>query len=278
MVERRGRVKKTVVDTVIINACFLLLLGISSLFSTPEALHTVLRYAAYVLPLVLFVILVRRSEEKRHFARLLPRASDFGLVAPVVAPAVAGVMLLAFLTSLLFSLVGKGGGVLIEEPLFEAILVRAFIPAVLEELIFRYVPLTLIAPHSKKSALVISALLFALAHCTLLQIPYAFFAGAVYMWVALMTDSILPSVLLHLLNNVVAIVWQKYIFGGEYMVPVLVLIGLLALASLFLILYLLPNYKKRSAFLFDKGDRVELPLPVLYYTGALGAVAILAVF
>ena len=270
--------KKTVTQTVIINACFLLLLGISSLFASIPILHTALGYLAYAIPLVIFVFFVRSSEEERHFARLLPRAGDWGLVVPVAAPAVAGVMLLAFLTSFLFSLIGKGGGVEIDEPMLEALFTRALLPAVLEELLFRYVPLTLIAPHSKKSALVISSLLFALAHCTLLQIPYAFFAGMIYMWVALMTDSILPSILLHLTNNVIAVVWEKCIFGTDYMLATLAVIGALALLSLAVIFILLPKYKRRSAFLSDKSDRTELPVSVLYYTAALGTAAILAVF
>lgn len=270
--------KKTVTETVIINACFLLLLGISSMLSSYEMLHTVATYLAYAIPLVIFVIFVRRSDEIKRFARLLPRASDWRLVAPVAVPALAGVMLLSFLTSFLFALVGKESAVDISEPVFEALLFKALLPAVLEELLFRYVPLTLIAPHSKKSALMISSILFALAHCNLFQVPYAFFAGLVYMWIALMTDSILPSILLHLFNNTIAIVWQKYIFGTAYVIPTLAVIALFALASLFLMLYLLPKYKARSEFLKDKGDSVVLPLPVLYYIGALGAAAILAVF
>ena len=270
--------KKTVTQTVIINACFLLLLGISSFVTSPKILHTAFGYLAYVIPLVIFVIFVRRSEEERHFARLLPRAIDWGLVAPVLAPAILGVMLLAFLTSFLFSLIGKGGGVEISEPITEALFTRALLPAVLEELLFRYVPLTLIAPHSKKSALIISSILFALAHCTLLQIPYAFFAGIVYMWVALMTDSILPSIILHLINNVIAVVWEKYIFGTDYVFTTLAVIGAAALISLVVIFVLLPKYKRRSAFLFDRSDRTELPVSVLYYTAALGTAAILAVF
>jgi membrane protease YdiL (CAAX protease family) len=95
---------------------------------------------------------------------------------------------------------------------FTTLLFRnALIPAFLEELLFRYLPILLFAPHGKWRAVVLSSVLFALAHASVYQMPYALIAGVIFITADLIFDSIIPSLAFHLLNNAVSVIWMFYI-------------------------------------------------------------------
>ena len=91
--------------------------------------------------------------------------------------------------------------VVLEGGFFEAALRYALLTAVLEELIFRYLPMRLLAHRSPRAALLLSSLFFSLVHCDLFQMPYALFAGAVFMILDLAANSVIPSLVIHFLNN-----------------------------------------------------------------------------
>lgn len=274
------RVKKTVAITVGINALFLLFSGLSGVSRVYgyEMLSSALYYLGFALPLVLFVILARRYALESGLPRIIPDREGALLTLPLIAPALLGVMALSFLTNLLLSLIGKSTVTELSGDLFLLILLHALLPAVLEELIFRYVPLTLVAPYSKKSALVLSALFFALAHVNLFKLPYALFAGVVYMWADVMTGSVLPSMALHFVNNVVAILWQTNMAEGGFAVWALLIIAAVAAVSLAVAFALRKRYVRRSDFLFNKTDKVDIPNSALLYVGAVGIIMILSIF
>ena len=274
------RVKKTVAITVGINALFLLFSGLSGVSRVYgyEILSRALYYLGFAIPLVLFIILARRYALESGLPRIIPDREGALLTLPLIAPALLGVMALSFLTNLLLSLIGKSTVTELSGDLFLLILLHALLPAVLEELIFRYVPLTLVAPYSKKSALVLSALFFALAHVNLFKLPYALFAGVVYMWADVMTGSVLPSMALHFVNNVVAILWQTNIAEGGFAVWALLIIAAVAAVSLAVAFALRKRYVRRSDFLFNKTDKVDIPNSALLYVGAVGIITILSIF
>lgn len=91
----------------------------------------------------------------------------------------------------------------------------SIIPAITEEFIFRGV---LLGEYStmrtkKSTAIICSSLLFAMMHFNLAQLPVYFFGGVVLAAVALITDSILCSMIVHLLNNLYGLLFEQEMFS-----------------------------------------------------------------
>lgn len=81
----------------------------------------------------------------------------------------------------------------------------AVLPALVEEMIFRGYILGTLRQHGDGVAIVLSAVLFALFHGNVLQIPFAFILGLVLAYLTVQTDSIWPAVLLHFSNNLMSV-------------------------------------------------------------------------
>lgn len=77
----------------------------------------------------------------------------------------------------------------------------AIVPALTEEFTFRGVILNYLRKYGDGFAVLVSSILFGLVHGNLVQIPFAFIVGLVCGYITIKTGTILPSVLLHLLNN-----------------------------------------------------------------------------
>lgn len=272
--------KKSVDITVALYGTFILFLCASGLTAgvADLPLSEIFYYVAFAVPVTLFAVTVARSKGEIKLPRLLPDGEGGALSLLVAAPALFGVMGISFLTSLLLGALGKSGTTEITGGLLPALVEHALFPAVLEELLFRYIPLTLIAPHSRKSALLLSALFFALSHCNLFELPYALFAGFVYMWCDMMAGSVLPSVLFHLLNNAVAVVWQAYIYPAGYGALAFAVIGALAALSLAACVLFRGRLIRRSAFLADKSDRAGIPTSAAAYIAATAIISIYSIF
>lgn len=73
-----------------------------------------------------------------------------------------------------------------------------------EELVFRGAILRVLLPKGQLMAIVLSSLLFALAHGNMAQMPHAFLSGLLLGWMYARTGSILPGFVVHLVNNTVA--------------------------------------------------------------------------
>ena len=79
------------------------------------------------------------------------------------------------------------------------------VPGFCEEFLFRGAVLENLLPFGRTNAILISALLFALAHQTPSQVFYAFAAGIVLGLVYERTRSILPVTLMHIFNNLASV-------------------------------------------------------------------------
>ena len=209
---------------VVVDLVFVLLLSLSG--ATLGILSEIIYFAAFILP-AFFAYLGARGESKTSPLELKElivfnkRKLLFAL--PLVFPAVLLIALVSLGTSLLLSSFGFASPTVEDAPLVLMLLEHAFIPAIMEELLFRLVPLLLLRKISGKSCIFYSSLFFALIHCNLFQIPYAFVAGAIFMILDLAFDSVIPSLILHFFNNALSVVSIKY-FTGEYGVLVYMLI------------------------------------------------------
>ena len=82
--------------------------------------------------------------------------------------------------------------------------ITAVTPAFAEEFLFRGVILGKLRPYGDGFALIISSVLFALMHCNIGQIPFAFIGGTIFGFVTIKTNSMLPAMIIHGLNNLIS--------------------------------------------------------------------------
>ena len=84
--------------------------------------------------------------------------------APLIMPTVGVTVVLSYVTSLLiYLLTGVTSNVDLGDSLFIAILDHALMPALLEEILFRYLPMRFLSNESQRSTVIASAFFFALS-------------------------------------------------------------------------------------------------------------------
>lgn len=81
----------------------------------------------------------------------------------------------------------------------------AIAPALMEEFAFRGICLGAFRKFGDGFAIIMSSILFALLHCNLVQIPFALVVGLTLGYITVKTNSIIPSMIIHFLNNLYAI-------------------------------------------------------------------------
>lgn len=220
--------KQKVTLVVFADLIFILLLSVAGVFS--GALGSAVYYSAFVIPLVTALAVDKKSNSPSPYrlsAGIKPR--DLGLFVPLVPLTVGTVFLVSLLTTLALSVFGLSDSVTLEGNVFVLIIIHALLPALCEEMLFRYVPIKLLAAHSRVGAVVLSALFFSLVHTNLFQIPYAFLAGVIFATVDIAFGSILPSVILHFVNNLCSVYWILYAENTEFAVVYVAVMGALCL-------------------------------------------------
>ena len=132
-------------------------------------------------------------------------------------------------------------------------------PALLEEGAFRCLPMALFGKEQRCTAIFVSSLSFALIHCNLLQIPYAFAAGVIFMTVNLIFDSVLPSLLLHTANNLISVI---ILYFGAPVATVLAC-GAISAVSLVFVFLMRKDYAIEVKSLFVRKGKIELSYSLL---------------
>lgn len=95
--------------------------------------------------------------------------------------------------------------------LFVVILAGALTPAVCEELFFRGMMISKSnAIIGKWKTLVITSLLFAVIHFQLISLPMLFIIGFYLGLIVIISNSIYPAIIVHLINNSFAFIWMNY--------------------------------------------------------------------
>lgn len=84
----------------------------------------------------------------------------------------------------------------------------AILPPIAEEISFRGVVFGLLRPYGKTLAVVGSALAFGVMHGNLQQIPFAFLGGLFFGYLVAETGSIVPTIVLHFLNNSLSVLQE----------------------------------------------------------------------
>lgn len=85
------------------------------------------------------------------------------------------------------------------------IISTAIVPAFAEEFAFRGILMGTLRKFGDSFAIITSAIVFGAMHGNIAQIPFAFILGLVLAYVDCKTNSILPSIIIHFLNNFYAV-------------------------------------------------------------------------
>ena len=148
----------------------------------------------------------------------------------------------------------------------------AIIPALVEEILFRGTVCRSLTVYGKGTAVVISALLFALMHTNIEQMLYTFVAGLFFGLLYVETKSVLAPILLHFVNNSISvvgeilyqncspIVYETYVSITDILT---LLVGLLSLIGF--LWYVKKNkitFKKEIEMKPDENGNKVLPLSV----------------
>ena len=82
----------------------------------------------------------------------------------------------------------------------------AVVPALIEETVIRGIVLQPLRKYGDKYAIIASALLFAVMHGNMVQIPYTVIGGLLLGFLAVTTGSLWPSIILHFINNLYSVI------------------------------------------------------------------------
>jgi membrane protease YdiL (CAAX protease family) len=100
---------------------------------------------------------------------------------------------------------------LANEYIIISVILVGIIPAFVEEMFFRGIILSGFKEnYSHKKAIIISSLLFGIIHLNPWQFVAAFIIGLISALICLQTKSILPSIYMHLFNNMLSVLVIKY--------------------------------------------------------------------
>lgn len=239
----------------ILDVAFVVFLVLSGSFN--GFLSTLFYIFAFIFPMAVGFYKTREENSDSDFLGIHGVKTSL----PFIAPTIGSVMLISFLTSLLIGLLaGKENTVDIGDSLFLAIITHALTPAILEEALFRFIPMRAMKGERWPVIILYSALFFSLIHHSFFSMPYAFFAGLVFMLIDLVADSVWPSVIIHFLNNTLSVL---LIFYSDVTALPWIVISVILVLSAVSIFYILENKSKYEEILEKTADikDVKLSLP-----------------
>lgn len=101
---------------------------------------------------------------------------------------------------------------------FVTVFASCMLPAFCEEFLHRGMILNTYSKYGVTFAIVISSVLFGLLHMNIFQCFYAFIVGLFFAYICVYTKSIIPSMIMHFMNNFLSTLWDfSYVnnwFGG----------------------------------------------------------------
>ncbi|MGN1432930.1 MAG: lysostaphin resistance A-like protein [Ruminococcus sp.] len=128
------------------------------------------------------------------------------------------------------------------------IISTAIVPAFAEEFAFRGILMGTLRKFGDSFAIITSAIVFGAMHGNIAQIPFAFILGLVFAYVDCKTNSILPSIIIHFLNNFYAvmldILQSTGVFSDRiFMMIYFILIAVFCILGLLSFFYLIKKDK-----------------------------------
>ena len=262
--------KRALTELMLMDCLFIIFLSLSGmLFGGVGGLFYVL---AFALPTSLILLIWKRRDAEIFRISVTCDSSSLKSAALLAFPTVFVLLVVSFLTSILMQIIGVSAeSAELTGNMPFLIITKAFAPAVFEEMFFRYIPIMGLGKHSPRLTVIYSSILFAFAHCNIFQIPYALVAGVIFCAVDLAVGSVLPSILIHFLNNVLSIIWQTKGEESVFIVVFLSAISLLALVSVGLILLDRKKMREKFDFVFKDKSKFMFTYILLYIAVTLFA-------
>ena len=139
------------------------------------------------------------------------------------------------------------------------IISTALVPAFSEEFAFRGILMGSLRKYGDSFAVIASAVLFGAMHGNIIQIPFAFILGLIFGYVSCKTNSILPAIIIHFINNFYAVILDilqssKAITDNTFMTIYYFIVSGFCLAGILSFIYLI---KKDKSF-FNISDKTKL--------------------
>ena len=244
--------QKTVTYIALSDMLFILFLALSGSLSGIAGAFAY--YLAYIIPFAILFFTFRESFSPKKFQFSL--MAEYSLLT--LFPFIAIVILVSFVTSELLGLFGVSSTVDVSGNILVSLFKNAFLPAVLEELLFRLAPITLLCRYSKKWAVVLSALFFALAHGNFFQIPYALVAGVILGALYLASGSVIPSVFLHFVNNALSVFMQRNPDSAPLIYGIYITVAIGTFVSLAVFYFKRERYFPVIKEIFSGGEKISL--------------------
>ena len=216
--------------------------------TNPYLTVMILQLICIGLPAVFFCLL--RPQEYRHTLGLrIPKVRHITISVYALIMLVSGGIALSILMYMLFPEAFSASGMdmknlniaeYTDKDSIYAALTFAILPAILEEFLFRGVVRSEYSKYGALSSVLLSSLLFGMLHFTPVRLPIYVFSGIVLALLAGACNSIIPSVLVHIANNLFVLYFEKYIYkiagkhsGGLTLLAFIVVSVLLLAAILF---------------------------------------------
>lgn len=141
-----------------------------------------------------------------------------------------------------------------------ALIALVIVPAIVKELLFRGIVLTEYRVYGAIPAIIMSSLLFSLSSMNFSSLPILFYSGIFFGIISIATDSVIPSVVLHIIYNAFSIYASSTVITymekiSDSAMPLFVL-GVILLLLLFLVFCVLESiYNKKAE---DCGEQNEV--------------------
>lgn len=242
---------------------FILILSLSSLFGA--IVGEIVYYLAFAVPVLLAFVLRKNAGVEIKPPRLSMSAKNIVLTIPMIPITLALIFLVSWITSLILSLIGDGSVSDVSGNIVTVILKHALLTALLEEMLFRYIPIAYLSNVSKRGAVLYSAIFFALAHCNLYQLPYAFVAGIIFAALDIAFDSVLPSLLLHFVNNIMSVFWIRGSSNSRFVLIYVSVLFAFALISLVPIVIMRRKYRESLSPVFLDKTKLQVPIEAVLF-------------
>ena len=241
----------------------------------PGILSEIVYYFSFIIPIGLSLFLTRKDKvEGGKFLSINKEGVKRFL--PLIFPAISVIIVISVITSMIISSVsGKTNNTDIGDSLIPALINHALLPALFEEALCRYIPMRLFAHYSPRGTILLSAFFFSFMHADLFAIPYAFFAGMVFMAIDLACDSVIPSVVIHFINNALSVVMIIYSDNPVISTGAIISLIVLTLISVCFIVDYRRDYESALNTVTEKGERVTLSSGMIFFVALTLAIAII---
>lgn len=138
----------------------------------------------------------------------------------------------------------------------------AIVPAFAEEFAFRGIVMGVLKKYGRAFALICSSVMFGMMHSNTTQIVFATLLGLIFGYMDLMTDSIVPSVILHFCNNFYATLMDelessKILDERTLYTIYFIIVFLFCVGGLISFIYMVRTHK--DIFRLSASEKSELP-------------------